>query len=575
MAFYARGQCSQISISTDALYSCAPATVKFTLNGLKSSKGIRWDVGKGFVHGNDTLYEFYLNPETIRAKAEITLLNGTKCIVSSSQPVEILGKPKPRFEVSRTKLCNGPDSVSFKNISQNTKSISWVIDGTNYFNSTPDIVHYFKTAGPKDISLVIIDSFGCRGIEEFEHVLDIYNDIELDLAADIRTGCVPKNVQFDSKIIDNGEKLESAQWFIEGAQFPFSNKFVLDSSYFAQSGSFDVLLEVETSKGCIHEFEFIDFFEFGDTTPVKLSVDDSTLCVGQKATVKSLGNLKEGVHWITPSASVKQISNTHLELQYHEAGKFDIGAEYEFNNCKSRVFFSDLIEVKEVKADFSSEDFFHCKTPHIVHFENKSYSSESGKLYYTWNYYSGDQRIARSSKINDSLLFEKLGKWDVELIVQHHNGCSDTLRRQDAIRIDTLDADFEVVPPIACIDQNIVVKNSTLRSSYAAPDTFKWIFYAKDDTNVLARKEGNSVNFQYRDTGLYDIEIIAANEIGCIDTFRKIDAIEIVIPDLGFKVADSIICLGETFEFTGTTTPERANFRHFWTVLPKFEYYRF
>jgi len=566
LSLFGRAQCSEITISSDLDYSCAPSKIKFTLNGLDSSKGVVWDLGKGSIYGNDTIYEFYLKPQSIYPKATITLPNDQKCIVKSSSAVEILPKPDPEFVVSRTKLCDGPDSVSFKNLTPNTSRISWVIDGTNYFDASNEQIHHFKTVGSKNISLVVLDSFGCRGIAEFEDVVQVYNDVSVNISASNTSGCVPQVVKFLTKIVDNGEKIVSYQWLLEGATTPFSNLPKLDSALYLNSGSFDVRLKLETDRGCIHDFNKEDFLQFGDTLPIVLDISDSTLCTGDFVEIYAADLPTSAIKWTTPDADVESELDNRIILSYPKTGAFDIAASYLFNQCQSKIHLSEIIQVKEVVADFSSQDYFHCKVPHMVHLENRSRSSDSGQIQYEWRYYQDKNLIAAKNQVNDSIYISEMGLWDVELIVKHQNGCVDTIRRDKAIRVDSMRGDFSVLPPIACIDQTIEINSNTPQSSYVSKDSFYWIFYDKDKSSILSQKFGNSTTISYRDTGKYDIELIAANSIGCADTIRKIDAVEIIIPDIDFSVSNPRICIGESFEFKGTTAPNRANFRHFWSI---------
>jgi gliding motility-associated-like protein len=100
------------------------------------------------------------------------------------------------------------------------------------------------------------------------------------------------------------------------------------------------------------------------------------------------------------------------------------------------------------------------------------------------------------------------------------------------------------------------------------PDTFEWLFFEKDKQTIKSRQKGEKVQISYSDTGFYDVMLIAGNKIGCVDTLRKVDAIEIIIPDLKFEADNPIICQGENILLKGLTEPIRANFRHFWELYP-------
>jgi len=106
-------QCSQLSITTQQQVLCAPSKVQFVLNNLPPSSSVKWDFGNGQINGSDTIYEFFLDPVCLSPTATVYLPGAKSCVVKAFDTVHVVGKPKPSFEVSRKKLCDGPNEFSY------------------------------------------------------------------------------------------------------------------------------------------------------------------------------------------------------------------------------------------------------------------------------------------------------------------------------------------------------------------------------------------------------------------------------------------------------------------------------
>ena len=52
-------------------------------------------------------------------------------------------------------------------ITPNTQSRNWIVDGDNYSNTATTIEHAFFTLGKKTVSLIVTDVFGCKGVKTF------------------------------------------------------------------------------------------------------------------------------------------------------------------------------------------------------------------------------------------------------------------------------------------------------------------------------------------------------------------------------------------------------------------------
>jgi gliding motility-associated-like protein len=564
------GQCSGMYVTADKTQACAPAKIQFVLHKVPANSLIMWDFGNGFIQGADTTYQFFLSPQVVMINVKVTMPSNQVCTYSQSTVTNIRNLPEPEFTVSTKVLCDGPDTVQIKSLNKNAIQYNWVVDGTNYYNDKSSITHAFKTVGDKKIALYVIDSFGCRGVKEVDKIIKVYPDVLVDVSADINEGCVPQNVNFIPTLNTFGEKVLSYEWFFPKNKAGLDlNEFPAVRSYIAK-GNYDVILSVITDKGCRHSIEKKKYLNFGDSVNINVNFTSKNICVNQNVNLKT-NTLLPGIYeWQLNGATILNDKiNNERKITYTSPGWYDIGLKYNENKCFSEQIIPKAIYVKEVKSIFNSEDYYHCAIPHNVHFENKSTSTDLGFFQYTWNYFNTDTVLVKSSyKNNDSILISQWGKYSVELIAKHSNGCADTSRQWNYMRLEPIKPAIHAVPQVGCVGQEITFLNATPRSSYISTDSIYWKIYDLNK-NIVKTSRSNSPTYVYNQLGKYDVTIHIGNLLGCKDSVAYKDFIEIVKPKIDFLMSDSILCSGGEIVFKGNSQPYRAKFNNQWSISHK------
>jgi gliding motility-associated-like protein len=567
--FKANAQCNGILLSSNKTEICAPGMIEFKVTGAPKGSAYQWDIGHGMINGVDTIFGFYQKAQKVDALVNITLPSGQKCSLAEKSIVDVHGAPVPSYNLSRDLLCHGPDTVQFHNTTPNSKQVSWVIDGTNYSNKGNDITHRYSTLGKKDMFLIIIDQKGCRGILNDIQVVDVRPKLKIDFTGNTINGCVPKTVQLKSTSSTLGEKIVGYRWEFEGQQIDSSSLQTPQKLFYDKSGNYGIMLEVTTDMGCAHVVHKKDYLKYGDTAILNLVLSDEQICLGEQVSLKTKRELPGSYFWTNEGATDTFVSSkSSLLLSYDIAGTYDIGLWYSHNGCVSQVKQKDKLEVNSVKADFVSKDNYHCKLPHTTHFDNQTQYTGSGKVKYEWTYYEHNTNnvIAQSNAKNDNHVNKKWGTYDVRLVATHENGCTDTVHRDKYVRIDSIRPAINARPRVACVDQTISFFNATLPSSYLSQDTFYWKFFKKDKKSIRRLARGSLVQHSYADTGLYDVMFYAGNTIGCQDSLFIENYVDIIIPEIDFKIEDPIVCTGELLRLEGQSKPNRAEFEYYWKL---------
>jgi PKD repeat protein len=130
------------------------------------------------------------------------------------------------------------------------------------------------------------------------------------------------------------------------------------------------------------------------------------------------------------------------------------------------------------------------------------------------------------------------------------NGCKST--RTVTIKVIPLIPKFVSIDSTCLNSANITFSNFTT----GAGATWTWTF--GDSTSITG---GSPVNHTYQYAATYSVSLIAADTLGCVDTFTK----KIFIDEPGynyFTVSDSIICLGEPIQFLDSISKNALFFKY-------------
>ncbi len=565
---FGKAQCQNLELMSTSIGQCQPALFKWVVKNAPAGSSFTWDFGNKPQQGRDTFYAFIQAAGKVSVSVTIKFTDNRICTLTKPNFVEVFAKPIPTFYSSRTKLCNGADTVTYFDVTKNSVKRSWVIEGVNYNNALAKQNHAYIATGIKKLSLIVEDHNGCKAIKEFDTVAIIYKNISLDLVGDHTTGCVSQSIKFKPLLNSQGIKITSYKWTFPGG-FPV-NQYCdnPDTIKYNTAGIYSPSLEIKTENGCIKTFIKPNYLTFGHKDTLSIKISDTVICKGLSIRVENMDKQLKGVFtWGLPkTASYTTIDKFSCNVTYDKAGKYDVNVSYNYNGCIASKTLINAIRIKDVQAQFISNDYYHCLLPHTVHFTNLSKSDDLGKMKYTWKIFSNNTVVHTSNNTNDSFKLTAEGNYDVWLETKHANGCSDIIKKPNFIRNKKVKPDFDAPYTIGCINQAIQFNQQTNFSSYMAADKFRWTFYDKNNSKILGTFSGESPKFIYPDTGLYTVKLVSDNGIGCKDSIIKNKYIEIVKPKIAFEISNPILCSNEILIGRGASQPSRARFKYSWDL---------
>ncbi len=578
-------QCGTIAFSGNDTSGCTPLIVKFTAINFPVGSEFAWDFGGGYSSqsaADSTKTKVYNTLGLYNVTLKVFLPTGGTCVLTKNNYVFVSSPPTVQFTINKTMLCNGGDTVTFTDVTSRSQSRDWLIDGVSYINGPKILKHYFGLTGFKSVSLAVHDSLGCNAVSNIDSAVQVVNAPTLSFVASTITGCTPVNVTFTPTISGLGtQKIVSYSWVITGSTAPFSTDSIPSVTYNLQ-GSYSVSLSVTTDLGCTYSLTKPSYINVGSAITVNFLANNVNTCRNQivRLVNTTVGLPLPGIfRWVLPANAIVTGGDTTKDtiyLKFNIIGTYDISLKYIRNGCVSIKTVTNYLNVRSPLASFTTADAVSCTFPDTVLMNNTSTVPLTGVTSYSWIVYDINKvtTLLSSTLKNPTFIINKLGKFDVRLIVSNTNGCSDTLRVANFITVDSVNANFLPTPAIACPKQKIQFTDLTNIFSSKAPARYRWTFYSLDSIHTLdfsANGNDTIANpvVRYDSLGTYNVRMIVFNKFGCADTVYRSSAVTIATPIASFSTADSNVCHGDSVALNAQTAPLMPNYSHFWTIQHK------
>lgn len=490
------GQKPVASFDLDVSTACVFEPIK--LNNL-SSEGVDlwcWDFGDGYSLTSSTPSVFHVYDSV--GTFDISLSVSQKGCHSDStftitNAITILD-PKPRFEIEKN--CSDPYTISVINNTENADSFVWDFgDGTLSTDTNPGPHTYAKT-GNYSISLKAINnSTHCE--PAISMGLSIY-DVQADFETDNQNICKNSQVNFTSLSTD------AVSWlwnFGDSNSYQNSVENPNNISY-ASPGKYSVSLIVKDPDGCQDVIEKTDYITVanidGDYTKTsenfcdQLSVDFMDQSVASPEIKEWFWNFGDG------TTSTEQ-NPTHA---YTEDGQYDVSLSVTNDEGQCNILKSSFVIFTKPIAAFSTSDTKYCVDETIL-FSNNSENAVS----YEWNFGNG----ITSTSANPIYNYSEKGDYTISLVAKDKDGCANELIEDNYLKIKKPTADF--------IAQKVSAECPPLITTFvnnSSDDVINWKW--EFDNNVFSDSENPT--YTYIIPGTYNVSLIVTDEIGCKDSLK-------------------------------------------------------
>jgi gliding motility-associated-like protein len=511
---------------------CSPLIVQFTDLSTGHPTKWLWDLGNGAVSSLKNPGATYVNPGVYTVKLHITDNSGNEDSIVKVNYITVYENPAVELTAFPTQGC-APLKVQFTDESKaGSGTLSqWFWDfGDGNISDQEDPLHIYNNPGNFNVSLTVVNSFGCRKTLQQPGLIKIAGTLNADFTYSYDNACkAPATVRFTN--LSQSQSPINYQWFF-GDGFASTDKNPVH--VYSTSGSFTVQLVTINATGC------------SDTATQLISIGSakadfsySNACIDKNMVFTDQSTPKAiSQKWDFGDGS--SATGPIVQHTYSALGTYQVTLIADFGGCYDTI--KKTIETrKSVHADFTaSGNLISCSYPETITFTNTS----QGSTEYKWFFGDNSQPNTETNPVH---VYNDPGMYSVKLIAYDQGGCADSIIKTDLVQIGPpVIEEIENLPASGCAPKSITMK--PVISSGHKIISYKWDF--GDGTSSA----DSAPNHTYKNPGSYTVTLIVNAQGGCSDTLTLPNAVALgVKPDAAFSADPLTTCAQIPVQFTDET----------------------
>jgi len=520
------------NFSATPISGCAPLLVNFSDLSTGNPTSWTWNLGNGTISNIQNPSAVFLNPGQYTVKLVVQNASGSDS-VTRTQFITVYAKPAINFSASNTSGC-APLTTTFTDLSSssNTNIVSRQWDfGNGNFSNLSNPTHTYNTPGNYNVSLMLTNSNGCSASSTQTNFINISDRPIVNFTNSNPINCgAPYSVSFI-----NGSTGVGGLSFIWRFGDGTSSTQINPTHIYNTSGNYTVKLIVTNALGCKDSLIKSNLVQIGNAYTMFTS--PTTVCANQQVQITNTSNpIPSITSWNfgdgTTSSDVNPIKT------YTNPGTYYIKLINDFGTCKDSLVRTIIVKASAI-ADFNATPTNACQTPLVVNFNNQSSNASS----YVWYFGNGDS----STSSNPVYTYINQGSFDVTLVATSIQGCSDTSKKVQYIKVQAPQASILNLPQRGCAPYEI-----TFESSVIAVDpivSYLWNF-GDGTTSTLTQP-----THTYTSRGNYTVSLIVFTESGCTDTVIVANGVKIGLEPHPQFQANTLSACAETPILFSNLTP--------------------
>jgi gliding motility-associated-like protein len=521
-------------ISLSAISGCENLPVSFqdrsSGDGIIKVMSRLWDFGDGSPIENilsGPVQHIFTKPGTFNVK--LVIADSIGCSAITAKTVVKVSQSGVDFYPLQNASCLNK-IVQLQVVSPtNYISFKWDLgDGKVSFIPNPRVS--YTQIGRKDISLTVVDGFGCESTVRKPQL------VEIDMpAADISvledsSSCPP----FPAQFLFGGKFAESYEWdFGDGSSS--SNPSPVHT--YSDPGTYIAKLKVISPGGCEANSASIIIYVEGPTGTVdypNVACEPYDMVFNVASKNAKFVTIDYGDGYLAEDIF---LGSGKFNYRYGDTGMYTPNIFVSNGlGCKLLLPQGGSIKAVSILPVFKGDVLFYCDRGG-VNFTDLSLSNDQLT---EWNWDFGDLDSGRGNRPYH--FYGSPGLYHVKMTVTSSLGCVDTLTRLQYI-------DIQARPDIAMnVSKVPVCEEDIIQFSgiEVPPNNSPIVSWFWDFTNGNSASDQNPEKQLFRKAGNYPVRIHATNQKGCSDTLIQ-NLVVHPIPSLDAG-PDSILCLGKPIQ---------------------------
>ncbi|MEO6819027.1 MAG: PKD domain-containing protein [Ginsengibacter sp.] len=489
-----------VDFSASAIQGCAPLNVLFKdLSDAKNGKIIKWewDFGDGKIGEGKEPNHLYESGGEYNVTLKVTNNNGCISFQTKKSFIKINPTIKANFSSDFTELCTAPATISFYADVDNGENFDykWYF-GDFKTGSGKNTVNTYNSRGKYNVALIVTNESGCTDtVRKVDYI--ILGKINASFSAP-SSSCSNTAINFQNT---TKPLTQSVFWdFGDGTNSGLNNP----SKKFQKAGVYNVKMVVRTE-------DCIDSVINPITIKEGLSLDfDASPAIACKAPLSvNFNNLSPGENTYLWDFGDKAVANSkNASHTYTKVGNYTVTLTAKNNSGCADTLKKDVIQIGLPVVNLNLP-VGGC-TP-LTHQFSANFTPAFKINNYKWNF--GDGNTSNSS--TPSHQYTKTGSYNVSLIYTTFDGCVDSVKVENAVKVGTPPTvNFKATPLNACAKVPIFFFD--LSTNIGDSTSWNWDF-GDGGTSIIKNPE-----YIYQDTGRFDIKLVVRNN-GCADSiiFKK------------------------------------------------------
>ena len=464
-----------------------------------------------------------------------------KCstIVINSNPVANFGASGP------LNTCSVPTTITYLDSSTGSNlSYYWILPGIfPAFSSVQSPTVTYNRCGNFTVSLKVTDDVGCTSSISKTDFLKV-SCIRPSYTVTPSNGCLPLTAYFNGT--SNGHPV-SWLWNFDDPISGANNTSTLQNPThtYTVDGCHTITLTVVDSLGCTVTYSYPAGVCAGWRPHANFSANPPQNCANlpifftdSSTNTYAYTQYVWDFHGRNPVVVQDTLQNP--SYIYGSSGIWDITLIVSNYGCADTITIDNLVQTFDPVS--VPHVIRNCRNPLTVTLDG---TASHGADHYKWYIIGGTPDTALTPIV--SATFPAPGDYNVALYVTNDStGCSDL--ENVIVHITSVGAQFSGAPLKGCAPMQSCMSSTALNAV-----NYEWKVFDSNgalDTMTTAK----SPCFNFRNAGIYSVQLIVADTFGCIDTMYKPDYIKVSHPVANVTANPLIGCAPLSVDFFDAST---------------------
>ncbi len=506
--------------------ACPNNAILFTNNSLPTPGSVSWSFGDGSFSSQINAIKTYTAPGVYTVKMVASF---GACKDSAIKSIRILPKVFVKFTADDTTNCKAPFTVNFANQSINGVSYLWQFgDGTTSTLPTPN--HTYNTVGTYTVKLKVTNINGCTdSLIKTNYIVVKKPVISLKNLPD--SNCAPFTKSFSANI-NTVDPVISYLWNLGDGS---SSTNAATTNTYSIAGIYPITLIIITAGGCTDSSQIARGIIVNDKPIANFSATPANTCANTAVNFSdSTTPAASAWLWNFGNGATSTIKNPIYK--YSDTGYFDITLIAWNSGCRDTIKFTKYIHISPPVAKYIVSN--NCANPYQKVFTDQSQGADE----WYWDFGDGNTSTIQSPVH----IYTSKGTFNTSLrVVNTASGCEYTTFKT----IQVIDVSPQLVASDTAICKGSSI-NFTTNVSLSDVSNFNWSF---GDTGAPVNSTKNIYNYTYTKTGVYTVQLVITNLLGCKDTLVKNKYINVSGPTAKFGTTVFETCLKSLVNFNDSS----------------------